>query len=52
MELAVWGLGIPIRTQDGRSHAGYQTLTFNGTGMASGIYFVRASVPGKMTGDP
>jgi len=33
---------------NGRMQAGYQTFSFDGSRMSSGIYFVSASVPGKM----
>ncbi len=33
---------------DGRMEAGLHTLTFDGSEMASGVYFVRASVPGSL----
>jgi Arylsulfotransferase (ASST)/Secretion system C-terminal sorting domain len=33
---------------DGRTQAGIQTMTFDASGMASGLYFVRATVPGHL----
>jgi len=33
---------------DGRMQAGYKTFLFDGSHMASGVYFVQAVVPGKM----
>ncbi len=32
----------------GRFEAGYHSFTFDGLGMASGIYFIQADIPGKM----
>ncbi len=33
---------------DGRRGAGYHGFVFNGSAMASGAYFVRASIPGQL----
>jgi len=33
---------------NGRLTAGQHTLTFDGSNLASGIYFINASVPGKL----
>ncbi len=33
---------------NGRHRAGYQTLTFDATNLASGVYFVQVTVPGEL----
>jgi len=42
-------MGKQVATlEDDRLNAGTHTFTFDASGMASGLYFVRATVPGEL----